>query len=126
MIVQGFADPLDDIVRNRRVDLTRELDKPSGKIVFLGFPGEIKRIDRNAVPAQAGAWVKGRVAEGFAAGSIDDFPEIDVHTIGKKLQLVHESNVDASIDIFEKFDQFCRPRGGNGDNPIDDLPVKRL
>src|SRR5262249_38737811 len=49
-----------------------------------------------------------------------------IHTIGKKLQFVDESNVHAAINIFEKFDQFRRPRGRNGNNPVDDLPVKRL
>src|SRR5260370_37596212 len=100
-------------MRHGRIDFTREFNETRGEIVFLGFPGEVKRIDRNAVSAEARAGVEGRIAKRLAAGRIDHFPYIDVHAIRKELELIDKRYIDRTINVLEKLDQFRCPCGGN-------------
>src|ERR1700674_1242408 len=113
-------------MRHGRIDFTREFNETRGEIVFLGFPGEVKRIDRNAVAAQSRSGVEGRVPKRLAAGCIDHFPDIDVHAIRKKLELVDKRDIDRTIDVLEELDQFGCPRGGNRYDAIDNLSVEDL
>ena len=53
-LVEGLDQPLDDVLRHAGVDFAGQLDEPRGQAVLAGHPGEIERIDRNAVPAQPG------------------------------------------------------------------------
>src|SRR6266480_100519 len=45
----------DHIARHRVVDLAGKLDETGRQVKFARFPGEIKRIDRNAMPAKSGS-----------------------------------------------------------------------
>src|SRR2546427_12262454 len=98
-------------MRNGCVDFAGQLNKSGREIVFLGFPREVKGIDRYTMAAQARPRIKRRIAEGLRARRFDDLPNIDVHAISEQLELVHEGNVHRSVDVFQKLDELRRTRG---------------
>ena len=53
MIVERVLDLIHHEVRHLPVDIARQFDETRLDAGLLGFPGEIERIDRNAVTAQA-------------------------------------------------------------------------
>src|SRR5204863_5796750 len=61
--VDRLHDPVDDVARHRRVHFAGELDEARPRAELRGAPGEIKRIERNAVTAEARAGIKGHEAE---------------------------------------------------------------
>ena len=66
---QGMHHLVDHRVRHLAVDVAGQFDEPRLDAELLGLPGQIERIDRNAVPAQAGAGVKGMKPNGFVAAA---------------------------------------------------------
>lgn len=46
--IEFLFELIDDITRHRQVDFAGKLDEAGRNLIFLCFPGEIKRIDRNA------------------------------------------------------------------------------
>ena len=91
--VDGLAQPVDDIIRHGPVDLARKLDETGRLADAAGLPGEIERVDRDAVPAEARAGIEGHVAERLGRGRLDDFPDIDIHGAVDHLQLVHQGDI---------------------------------
>ena len=55
LVVERLGNSADDVVRHRGVDLCGELDEPRVLPVLPRLPRQVKRIDRNAVSAQARA-----------------------------------------------------------------------
>jgi len=70
---QGLDGALDHIGGHARIDFAGELDEVRAHLVLVRFPGEIERIDGNAVTAQAGPGKKRHVAEGLGGCGGDDF-----------------------------------------------------
>ena len=58
MVVQRVLDFVDDEVGHLPVDISSEFNESSLDAGLLGLPGEIKRIDGNAVAAKARAGIK--------------------------------------------------------------------
>ena len=54
-IVQRVLDLVNDKMRHLAVDVAGEFDEARFNAGLLGLPGQIERIDRNAVPAEARA-----------------------------------------------------------------------
>ena len=46
--------PDNHVLRHARVDLAGQFDEPRGQLVLAGQPAQVERVDRDAVPAQAG------------------------------------------------------------------------
>ena len=110
MLVERRDHSSDHVGRHARVDLAGELDEAGCDVEFARLPGEVKRIDRDAMPAEARAWVKWHEAEGLRLGGVDHLPDVDVHDVVDQLQLIHERNVDCSKDIFGQLHRLGRPR----------------
>src|SRR5258705_260407 len=83
------------------VDLTGEGDEASVKIVLLGLPRQIKRINRDAVTAKARPGIEGLESEWLGRGGSDDFPNVETHAQTQGLELVHQGDVDAAIGAFQ-------------------------
>jgi len=49
------ASELDDVTRHGEVDVAGELDEAVDEVELAGPPGEVVRVDRDAVAADAGA-----------------------------------------------------------------------
>ena len=117
--IERLGDDFDDMVWHARVDFASQLDEACAKAVLARLPGEIEGIDRDAVPAQAGARVKRLVAERFGFGGIDDFPDVDVHRVVDDLEFVDEGDVDAAVDVFEQLGGFSGAAGRDGHDLLD-------
>ena len=63
-------------------------------------------------------------AKWFGGSSANDFPNIDVHSIGHHFEFVDQSDVDSPVDVFQKFGQFGHFGGGDGHNVIEDGSIK--
>ena len=64
-IVQGVRDEVDDVFGHGAVDLVSQGDELCLVAGEPDLPGEIERIDRNAVAADARAGIEGHEAEGL-------------------------------------------------------------
>src|SRR5215471_7937499 len=91
-----------DVVGHGLVYFAGELDELGAEIKFLGLPGKIKGIDRDAVAAQSGTGVEGMKAKGLGRSRIDDLPDVQAHAQTQQLQLVDQSNVDAAVNVLEQ------------------------
>ena len=49
---------VDDIARHGGIDLAGQLDELGGHAVLAGLPGQVERVDRDAVAAQARAGIE--------------------------------------------------------------------
>ena len=112
------------MVGHRRIHFAGELDEARGEIVFASLPGQIVRIDRDAVAAEAGAGIKGHEAERLCGGAIDNFENVKVHAQAKLLEFIHERDIHAAENIFEQLHHFGGARGADGNHFRDDLRVE--
>jgi len=113
-----------DIIGHRCIDFTGQFNEPCPEFVFPGFPGQVKRIDRNTVATQPRTGIEGLEAERFCFGGFDDLPDVDVHPVEKHLEFVDESDVDRTVDVLQKLCCFGNPRRGDGNGPLDNLIIK--
>src|SRR5205085_8067136 len=103
------------------VDLARQLDEARGQAVLPGEPGQVKRIDGDAMAAEARAWVERLVAERLGLGRLDYFPDVDTHAVVQDFQLVDEGDVDRPITVFQdlaRLGDFQTADAHHGDNRL--------
>src|SRR5437667_9635495 len=91
-----------------RVNLAGQLDEELVLPELTRFTREIKRIDRNAMPAKPGAGIKRHESERFCLGSVNDLPNIDSHRVVHDLQLINERDVHAAKDVLEQLGRLGR------------------
>ena len=101
------------MVGHGNVDLPRQLDEASVEVPLFRFPREVERIHRDAVPAQTRPGLEGLKAKGFRRGSVNNFPDVNSHAQAQELELIHQGDVHAAIDVFKQLRHFRR--GGRGD-----------
>ena len=53
MSVEGVGEFANDIIWHGVVDLARQFDETCRAALLTGLPGEVERVDRNAVPPQS-------------------------------------------------------------------------
>src|SRR5581483_11418207 len=123
-VVQGAFDPLDAVVGHALVDFPGEFDELGGHVKFSGAPGQIERVDGEAVSAHPGAGLEGHEAVGFGGGGVDDFPDVDAHPVTQDRELVDQGDVDRAKDVLQQFGQLGRFGGGDGHEVIAYLPVE--
>src|SRR5438270_1869991 len=97
--VQRRAYRTNNVIRHRRVHLAQKLDEARVKVELLRFPGEIKRIDRDAMSAKSRAGIKRMEPKRLCRSRLDDFPNIDAHAQTKLLQLVDHRYVHTTVDV---------------------------
>ena len=102
LLVQGFDGAVDHVVRHLPVDLARQLDETGVELELARLPRQVVRIDRDAVPAQAGARVEAHEAERLGLRRVDHFPDVDVHPLAEQLQLVDQGDVHAAEDVLQE------------------------
>src|SRR5688500_13921120 len=121
-----FRQTFHHVVGDRSVDFTRQVNESSRKVILLCFPRQIERIDRYAVTAESWPRIEGLISEWLAARRVDYFPDINVHSMGQKLQFVNERDIHCPVDVLEQFNEFGSFGRGNGHDSIDNLLVERL
>ena len=106
-----------------RVDLPGELDELGVEVELARLPGQVEGVDRDAVPAEAGARAEGHVAERLRGGGVDDVPDVDRHPVAQHRQLVDERDVDAAEDVLEQLGHLGDLRRGDLDDRVHGEPV---
>ena len=107
-VVQRLRDQRAAEVRHVVVDLARELDEARREVELARLPREVEGIDRDAVAAEAGAWLERREAERLRRRRVDHFPDVDVHAVAELRELVDERDVDGAVDVLEQLRQLGR------------------
>src|SRR5579875_1726428 len=100
--IQRPCKPFDNMKWHRGVDLSRQLNETRGKLVLARLPGKIKRVYGYAVPSQARPRIKGGESKRLGLSRADDLPDVQAHALAEQLQFVHQSDIDAPIDVFEQ------------------------
>src|ERR1019366_7723284 len=108
------------------VDLARQFYEASREIVFAGLPGEVERVDGDAVAAETGSRIESLEPERFGLRSVDDFPDIEAHALTEELQFVHQGDIDTAVDVLQDLRHFGRLTGGDRNNLVEDGTVERL
>ncbi len=124
-LVQRFGHARDDITWHLRVDLASEFDELGRIAGLFGFPGEIERVDRDAVPAEAGSGVERLKPERLGGGGVNDFPDVNAEAVEDDLEFIDQCDIDGAVDVFEQFGGFCDFGGLDAVDAFDDLGVER-
>ena len=120
------ADQLaDDVARHCGIDFAGEFNEPGGEIELARFPGQVERVDRDAVTAETGPGIKRHITEGLCLRGLDDLPDIDPHRLEDDLELVDQGDIDGAEDVFRQLHRFGGIGRGNRHGTRDDLVVKR-
>ncbi len=99
--------------RHGAVDFARKFHEARFLSDLPRLPREIKRINRDAMTAEAGAGIKRHEAERLGARGGDDFPNVNVHRGINALEFVDERDVDAAKYIFQQLRRLGRAAVGD-------------
>ena len=116
---------VDDAARHRRVDLAGQLDKAGRDVEFARLPGQVERIDRDAVAAEPGPGIERHKAERLGLGRVDHLPDVDAHRLEHDLQLVDERDVDRAEDVLGELDRLGGLERRDRHGARDDCVVER-
>ena len=70
-------------MRHTHVNVSCRVYHTQVEIVLLGDVFQVKRVERNAVSANAGTGIKRLKAEGLGFGGFNYFPDINMHLPGE-------------------------------------------
>ena len=90
-------------------------------LIFARLPGQVERIDRDAMPAQPRPGIEGLEAEGLGLRRVDDFPDVDAHPVETDLEFVDQRDVDAAEDVLEQLRRLGRAAEETGTTVCDRL-----
>ena len=90
----------------RRDHFAGQFDEAGVHAVLARLPGQVERVDRDAMAAETGARIERHEAERLGLGRLDHLPDIDPHLVVKHFQFVDQSNVDRSIRVFQNLAGF--------------------
>ena len=125
LLVQRQRQPIGHMVGHGGVDLAGQFDEAGGLVELARFPGQVERVDRDAVPAQPRPRIERHEAKGLGAGGVDHLPHVDAHGVVDQLQLVHEGDVDGAKDVLGQLDRLGRRRAGYRNHGFHDCPIER-
>ena len=125
LVAQGPGRPLHHEIGHRAVDVPGQFDKPGGKVIFPGLPGQVKRVDGDAMTPQARTGIKGLEPERFRTGGLDDLKDIHSHPQAQHLEFIDQGDVHRPVDVLQELAHLGRLGGGHRNHPVDHLGVER-
>ncbi len=126
-IVQPELDAPHDVGRHALVDVVGGDDEPGGHPeLALDAPRQVRRVDREAMSADARTGAERREAERLRRGGVDRLPDVDAKRVGMDGQLVDEGDVHVAERVLEQLGQLRHPRRADGNGPLDEPPVERF
>src|SRR5262249_36453052 len=123
-LVERVGNPAHDISRHRGIDFAGEFNEPGGTVVLTSDPGEVKRINRNAVSAKSRSRVERLESEWLGLRRVDDFPHVDAHALVENLQFIHQGNVYGPIGVLQDLARFGDFAATDTDYRLDELAVE--
>src|SRR5690606_10793878 len=91
-------------------------DEARGAVEFARLPGQVERINGNAVSAKSGAGIEGHEAERLCLCRVDDFPNINAHAVKNDLEFVDHGDVDGAEDVLHQLRGLGHLAIGDGDD----------
>ena len=110
------------VSRHGHVYVARQLDEPVDEPELARTPGQVVRIDRNAVAADARTRPERHESEGFRGGRVDDLPHVQAHSFAQHRELVDQGDVDVAEDVLEQLGHLRGVGGGQLDHGSIDVP----
>ena len=95
---------------HRAVDVVGERDEARLVAVETHLPGEVQRVDGNAVPPDSRPRVEGHEAEGLGGGGLDDLLGADLETLAHEGELVGQRDVHVPEDVLVELGQLGHHR----------------
>ena len=126
LLVERALGLLDAEVGLGLVDLAGELDELGREVQLAGLPGQVERIDGEAVAAHARARIEAHEAERLGRRGVDDLVDVDVHPVGQARQLVDERDVDRAEDVLQQLGHLGDLGGRDRDDLLADEAVDGL
>jgi len=123
VVVEGFYGAVNDVFGHAAVDFAGQLNEAGRLSVFAGFPGEVERVNGDAVAAEPRTRVERHKAKGLGFGRLNDFPDVYAHSRIDHLKLVDQGDVDRAEDVFQELDCFGCAAGGDRDEGFDGQAV---
>ena len=123
--VEELGRAVDDVARHPGVDLLGQLDEAE-RVLELGphLVGEVVRVDRDAVPADAGAGVERLEAERLGGGAVDRVPQVDAELVAEDRHLVHQRDVDVPVRVLQELGHLGLAGGLGLDDGVADGAVE--
>ena len=125
LFVQGLRNFAHDHRRHLAVDLARQIDESRLVVERSHLPGEIVRIERDAVSADARPRRELHEAEGLRCRGLDYFPYVDAKLVADDRHLIDESDVHRSEGVLQQLDQLGRFRARHRNHRIEAGRVER-
>ena len=109
------------------IDVVGEFDEAECLAeLFLDRPRQIRRIDREAVPADAGARGELHEAKWLCRRGIDHLPDVDTEVMGEHGELVDKRDVHMAERVLEQFGHLGLAGAANRDGLVDEPVVEPL
>ncbi len=124
MAVQPVGELIDDKVWHVDVDFAGQFDETSAEVELTCLPREVERVNGDAVTAESGAWIKGLETERFGLCCVDDLVDVDAHTHTQLLELVHQCDVHAAVDVLEQLGHLSHGGAADRHHAPEDGAVK--
>jgi hypothetical protein len=110
-----------------RVHVVGELDEAEAVAEHpVDAPGQVRRVDRQAVPADARPGREAHVPERLGRRRVDRGPDVDSEVPCEHRELVDQRDVDVAERVLEELDELRLARGPDGNDLVDERAVERL
>src|SRR5262249_34841617 len=124
-LVEEAADRPHDVRRLLRVHLAGELDELRGDAHLPCLPGEVERVHRHTVAAQAWAGVEGHEAVRLRRAGGQHLPDLYAAPYAYLLELVHQRDVDDPEYVLEHLRDLRGAQCRHRHNALNDALVER-
>jgi hypothetical protein len=109
-----------------RVSATPGSMNSSRHVALSRAPGQIERVDRQAVTTHTRARIEAHEAVRFGGRGVDDLPDVDSHAVAHDRELFYERDVHRAEDVLEQLRQFGDVGRGDADDVVANLGVELL
>jgi len=120
MPVERLRNAIHDVARHLRVHLGGEFDEAGPVLERPHLPGQVLRVDREAVAAQAGTGREAHEAVWLRRRGLDDLADVDPQTVRDDRHLVHETDVHRSEGVLQQLREFRDLGRRNAHDLVDD------
>ncbi len=124
--VEGLRHQLHGVPRHGQVDVAGQFDEALDEVELARPPGQVVRVDRDAVAADARTRAEGHEAERLGRGRVDHFPDVQAHPLAQQSQLVDEGDVDTAEDVLEQLGKLGGVRRGERYHALVDVLEEAL
>ena len=123
-VVQPALDARQAVVGHGLVELPGELDELHGEVELACAPGQVERVDGQAVAPHPGPRLEAHETERLRRRRVHDLPDVDAHPVGEHRQLVDEGDVHGTEDVLQQLRQLGGVGRGHRHDALADALVE--